>query len=66
MTIPLSLIGQILLNGQHSSFVYWLGACVVVLSFVFVNHEEARGAEKAGSVDGGGAEVEVLHGQGTV
>lgn len=42
MTIPLSLIGQILLNSQHSSFVYWLGACVVVLSFVFVTHEEAK------------------------
>ncbi|GAB7347154.1 hypothetical protein MBLNU459_g3273t1 [Dothideomycetes sp. NU459] len=42
MTIPLSLIGQIVLNSQHSGIVYWLGACVVVLSFVFVNHEEAK------------------------
>lgn len=40
MTIPLSLIGQTVLNSQTSSPVYWVGAFVVVLSFVFVNHEE--------------------------
>jgi len=40
-TIPLSLIGQILFNQQHASYVYWLGAFVVLLSFFFVNHEEA-------------------------
>ena len=47
-TIPLSLIGQIFLNEQHASFVYWLGACIVLLSFFFVNHEE--GKEDDGSV----------------
>lgn len=41
-TIPLSLIGQLLLNHQTSPAIYWLGACVVVLSFIFVNHEEAQ------------------------
>ncbi|KAH0367287.1 hypothetical protein KCU65_g4711, partial [Aureobasidium melanogenum] len=41
-TIPLSLIGQLLINNQTSPAIYWLGACVVVLSFVFVNHEEAQ------------------------
>ena len=41
-TIPLSLIGQLLLNHQTSPAVYWLGACVVVLSFIFVNHEESH------------------------
>jgi len=45
-TIPLSLIGQILLNSQHASFVYWLGAGVVLLSFFFVNHEEAKEDEQ--------------------
>lgn len=39
MTIPLSLIGQIILNDQKASFVYWIGAIVVLLSFVIVNHE---------------------------
>ena len=41
-TIPLSLIGQIVLNSQTSSVVYWIGAIIVVLSFVFVNHEEKK------------------------
>jgi len=40
MTIPLSLIGQIVLNSQTASPLYWVGAVVVVLSFVFVNEEE--------------------------
>jgi solute carrier family 35 protein F5 len=40
MTIPLSLIGQIVLNGQRASALYWVGAVAVVLSFVFVSEEE--------------------------
>jgi len=47
MTIPLSLIGQILLDGQYASIVYWMGACVVLLSFVFINHEEVMEEEEA-------------------
>ncbi|KAJ5042925.1 uncharacterized protein L3040_004315 [Drepanopeziza brunnea f. sp. 'multigermtubi'] len=39
MTIPLSLIGQIILNTQYSSALYWVGALVVLLSFLFINHE---------------------------
>lgn len=39
MTIPLSLIGQMILSDQYSSPVYWIGAAVVLLSFVFINHE---------------------------
>jgi len=42
-TIPLSLIGQVLLNGQTASAVYWLGALVVVGSFVVVNYEPKKG-----------------------
>ena len=42
MTIPLSLIGQMILNSQTSSFVYWIGAIIVVLSFVIVNQEEQK------------------------
>ncbi|KAF2225956.1 hypothetical protein BDZ85DRAFT_192759 [Elsinoe ampelina] len=40
-TIPLSLVGQVLLNGQTSSWVYWVGAGVVVGSFVIVSGGEA-------------------------
>jgi solute carrier family 35 protein F5 len=39
MTIPLSLIGQMILSQQTSSALYWIGACIVLLSFLFVNHE---------------------------
>jgi len=41
LTIPLSLVGQMVLNGVYSGLVYWIGACVVVTSFVFINHEES-------------------------
>ncbi|KAL3417748.1 vacuolar membrane protein [Phlyctema vagabunda] len=39
LTIPLSLVGQMILSRQYSSALYWVGACVVVLSFLFINHE---------------------------
>ena len=42
MTIPLSLIGQMLLNSQTANVLYWIGAVVVVLSFVFINYEEKK------------------------
>ncbi|KAK5118267.1 hypothetical protein LTR16_004929, partial [Cryomyces antarcticus] len=34
MTIPLSLVGQVVLNGQTASAAYWLGAGVVLCSFL--------------------------------
>ncbi|KAL8392728.1 hypothetical protein RB595_002787 [Gaeumannomyces hyphopodioides] len=39
LTIPLSLVGEMIQYHQYSSWVYWVGACVVLLSFVFINHE---------------------------
>jgi solute carrier family 35 protein F5 len=45
MTIPLSLVGQIVLNGQKASALYWVGAVAVVLSFVFVSEEEKEEEE---------------------
>lgn len=39
LTIPLSLVGQILLQGEYASVLYWLGAVIVFLSFLIVNHE---------------------------
>jgi solute carrier family 35 protein F5 len=47
MTIPLSLVGQIVLNGQKASALYWVGAVAVVLSFVFVSEEEKEEEEEA-------------------
>ncbi|KAI5357138.1 putative EamA domain-containing protein [Septoria linicola] len=45
MTIPLSLIGQMVLDNQTAGPWYWLGASIVVLSFLFVNHEEKKDDE---------------------
>lgn len=39
LTIPLSLIGEIIQYGQYSSIMYWIGALVVFVSFAFINHE---------------------------
>ncbi|KAE8331651.1 hypothetical protein BDV39DRAFT_168288 [Aspergillus sergii] len=39
LTIPLSLVGQIFLQGVTSSALYWVGAAIVFLSFLVVNHE---------------------------
>lgn len=62
-TIPLSLIGQLLINNQTSPAIYWLGACVVVLSFVFVNHEEAQDEAAQGQriLDQASSSREPLH-----
>jgi solute carrier family 35 protein F5 len=42
LTIPLSLVGQMVISGTYSGWWYWVGAGVVVASFVFVNHEESK------------------------
>lgn len=39
LTIPLSLIGEMIQYGRYSSFLYWIGAAVVFVSFASVNHE---------------------------
>lgn len=46
MTIPCSLIGQMVINGQNSHWAYWIGAVVVLASFIFVNHEEVKEEEE--------------------
>lgn len=39
LNIPLSLIGEMIQYSQYSSWLYWLGAGVVFISFLFVNNE---------------------------
>ncbi|KXH38254.1 hypothetical protein CSAL01_00130 [Colletotrichum salicis] len=39
LTIPLSLIGEMIQYSQYSSWVYWVGAAVVLISFLFINNE---------------------------
>lgn len=46
LSIPLSLIGEIIQYGQYSSFMYWVGAVVVFMSFVFVSRESHEGEDK--------------------
>ncbi|KAI1335228.1 hypothetical protein F5Y15DRAFT_398565 [Xylariaceae sp. FL0016] len=50
LTIPLSLIGEMIQYAQYSSFVYWIGAGIVLLSFIFINREsqEEESGNKAG------------------
>ncbi|KAF5719014.1 integral membrane protein [Fusarium mundagurra] len=45
LTIPLSLIGEILQYQQYSSFTYWVGAAVVFVSFIVVSRESGDGEE---------------------
>ncbi|ROV92890.1 hypothetical protein VSDG_06350 [Cytospora chrysosperma] len=48
LTIPLSLIGEMIQYSQYSSWIYWVGAGIVLVSFLFINHESAEGEEKEG------------------
>lgn len=50
LTIPLSLVGQMVLEGQYASVWYWVGAGIMVASFVFVNREEKREGEERGDL----------------
>lgn len=45
LTIPLSLVGQMVVNSQSSSALYWVGALVVFLSFIFINYQESKASE---------------------
>lgn len=56
LTIPLSLVGQVVVHGQTVSVVYWVGAGVVLGGFVVVNQEEGREGSLAGRKEEGGAE----------
>lgn len=45
LTIPLSLVGEMIQYDQYASWIYWVGAAVVFLSFVFINHESQEEEE---------------------
>ncbi|OLN84435.1 putative vacuolar membrane protein [Colletotrichum chlorophyti] len=53
LTIPLSLIGEMIQYGQYSSWVYWVGAAVVLVSFLFVNHESHEDESSEGTAEAG-------------
>lgn len=56
LTIPLSLVGQMVVQGVYAQWGYWVGAAVVVGSFLFINREEKKEEEEGGGLAGGGFE----------
>ena len=56
LSIPLSLLGQMILNHQMSSALYWVGAGIVLLSFVFINYESKEDDEDGDSAQPGDGE----------
>ncbi|OCT44919.1 putative vacuolar membrane protein [Cladophialophora carrionii] len=48
LTIPLSLVGEMVLQGHYEGWVYWVGAGIVVGSFLFIDQEEKREEESEG------------------
>lgn len=57
LTIPLSLIGEMITYSQYSSVVYWIGAVIVVLSFLFINNESQEETAAPGEREGEGSQV---------
>lgn len=53
LTIPLSLIGEMIQYGQYSSLMYWIGAAVVFVSFVFINNESREDGDEHEAVPEG-------------
>ncbi|KAL4904857.1 hypothetical protein BDW74DRAFT_153642 [Aspergillus multicolor] len=51
LTIPLSLVGQIFLQGEYATPLYWVGATVVFISFLVVNHESQVQEDVRGGYD---------------
>lgn len=39
LTIPLALLGQMLLHQNSPKFLYWVGAVLVLVAFLFINNE---------------------------
>ena len=46
LTIPLSLIGEMIQYAQYASFIYWIGAGIVFVSFLFINHESHEDSDE--------------------
>jgi solute carrier family 35 protein F5 len=39
LNIPLALFGQMILQDQYSTAIYWVGGVIVLMSFVLINYE---------------------------
>ncbi|KXH28109.1 hypothetical protein CSIM01_09042 [Colletotrichum simmondsii] len=60
LTIPLSLIGEMIQYSQYSSWVYWVGAAVVLISFLFINNESHEDESSDKSPEAGSRGVSQL------
>jgi solute carrier family 35 protein F5 len=47
LTIPLSLVGQMVLDKQYSSALYWVGAGIMFIAFLFINMEAKKDTDGA-------------------
>lgn len=56
LTIPLSLVGEMILRGEFEGWVYWVGAIVVFIGFVIVSWEPKDEGAAAGEAAVGGEE----------
>jgi solute carrier family 35 protein F5 len=45
LTIPLSLVGQMVLDKQYSSALYWVGAGIMFIAFLIINMEGRKDSE---------------------
>ncbi|KAL1886051.1 hypothetical protein Cpir12675_006892, partial [Ceratocystis pirilliformis] len=52
LTIPLSLIGEMVQYQQYAPWVYWVGAAVVFMSFLFINNESHDNDDRSKTVTG--------------
>lgn len=68
LTIPVSLVGQIILQSEYASPLYWFGAAIVFLSFLVVNYESRDGSASArgsgSGISGATAVGEAVHSTG--
>ena len=42
LTIPLSLLGEVVLKGRHVSYLYWVGASAVIGGVVMVGYDDVK------------------------
>ena len=66
LTIPLSLVGELVVQGRSESVVYWIGAIIVVCSFVFVDREEVKEGHGGDDVPSSGQGLGIQTGYSSV
>lgn len=63
LTIPLALFGQILLQQKSPGVLYWVGAALVLIAFIFINRESESlntTVESSGGDDSEGEEAAII------